>query len=195
MKRRAERHRMNREQLIISEFERDHFEHVPGSVRPDCEDLRRIGIVVEIHNDDRMLCSVPISASRIPCRLADRWISTREYRNTYFGVTERPVQPRQWGDPRRSDGRRIHHNGVVGVRGNSKPATLERLDTVVLPPSPHRLSCIYRPRRRPRVRELQQRRRSCAHRPAPTTPTAPSEPTTADRTRTPAHFHGGDEHP
>jgi hypothetical protein len=79
---RAQRHRVNREQLITGQFDHDHFEEVPGSVRPDCEDLRRIRLGVEIDDDNRMVGGV--SASRIPCRLADRWISTREYRNTYF---------------------------------------------------------------------------------------------------------------
>ena len=79
---------MNREQLIISEFERDHFEQVPGSVRSDDENLRRIGIVVEITTTIGCSEACLMSASWIPCRLADRWISTREYRNTYFRGAE-----------------------------------------------------------------------------------------------------------
>ena len=43
---------MNREQLIPGQFEQDHFEEVPGSVGPDCEDLRRIRLRVEIDDDN-----------------------------------------------------------------------------------------------------------------------------------------------
>ena len=60
MERGAKRHRMNREQLIAGQFEHDHFEEVPGSVRPDCEDLRRIGLGVEIDDDNRVVSPTTI---------------------------------------------------------------------------------------------------------------------------------------
>ena len=52
MERGAQPHRVDGEQLIAGQFEQDHFEEVPGSVRPDCENLRRIRLGVEIddHN-------------------------------------------------------------------------------------------------------------------------------------------------
>ena len=46
---------MNREQLIAGQLEHDHFEEVPGSVGPDCEHLRRVGLRVEIDHDDRVI--------------------------------------------------------------------------------------------------------------------------------------------
>ena len=52
MERGAQRHRMNREQLIAGQFEHDHFEKVSGSVGPDRENLRRIGLRVEIGDDN-----------------------------------------------------------------------------------------------------------------------------------------------
>jgi len=43
---------MNREQLAFGQLEKDHFEQVPGSIGPDCDDLRRIRVGVEIDDDN-----------------------------------------------------------------------------------------------------------------------------------------------
>ena len=71
MERRAQRHRVNREEPIAGKFEHDHFEQVPGSVGPDCEDLRRVRLGVEIDDDNGVVDGVldvritdPVSSRR-----------------------------------------------------------------------------------------------------------------------------------
>ena len=83
---------MNCVQLIARQFEHDHFEEVPGSVGPDCENLRRIRLRVEIDDDHGVVDDMLDVRITDPGRLAERWISTREYRNTYFRSrgTDRP---------------------------------------------------------------------------------------------------------
>ncbi len=73
---------MDREQSVVGELEHDHLEEVSGSVPPDCEHSRRVSFRVEIDDHDCVVNSMEMSASRTLCRLAERWISTREYRNT-----------------------------------------------------------------------------------------------------------------
>ncbi len=47
-------HRMDRHDSVIGQFEHNHFQEVPGCVRPNEKYLRRVGVRVEVHHDERM---------------------------------------------------------------------------------------------------------------------------------------------
>lgn len=49
---------MNRQELVVGQVHCDHFEHVAGTVRPDNQQLWRIGIGVEVDHDKRVFDGV-----------------------------------------------------------------------------------------------------------------------------------------
>lgn len=46
---------MNGKAPVVVEQEDDHFEHVPRPVRSDDQDLRWVGVGIEVDHDDRVL--------------------------------------------------------------------------------------------------------------------------------------------
>ena len=52
------RHGVDLEVLVLRKNKDDHLQHVPGAVRSNNEDLRWIGVRIEVDHDDRMIDGV-----------------------------------------------------------------------------------------------------------------------------------------
>lgn len=50
-----QRHGMDREQPVVVEFENDHFEQVSCFVGADHEQLRRVVVLVQVDDNDRVI--------------------------------------------------------------------------------------------------------------------------------------------
>ena len=47
---------MDRHESVVGEFEHNHLEQVPGSIRPDDQHLGWIAVGIEVSHHKRMLC-------------------------------------------------------------------------------------------------------------------------------------------
>lgn len=58
MERRAERHGVNGHQAFVLKLEHDHLEHVPGTIGPDRQQLRRVTVGIEVDQHECMIHGV-----------------------------------------------------------------------------------------------------------------------------------------